>query len=73
MPQHPSGGEHGQFRVGSGAGGGAENSNILASGGVHQLVVKAGLSRGTVAPEGRQPVGLHQAGIVIFPHAARIE
>ena len=72
MPQHAPGGEHRQFRMGRGARGGAEDRDVLAAGRVHQSVVEAGLAGGALAPHRRELVGLHQARIVIFPHAARI-
>ena len=72
MPQHAAGGEHRQLRVRRGAGGGAEDGDVLALGGVHQLVVETGLARGAVAAQRCELVGLHQARVVVFPHAARI-
>ncbi len=72
MPQHAPGGEHRQFRIGRGARCGAEDRDVVAFGGVDQSVVKPGLARGAVASQAGELVGLHQARIVVFTHAARI-
>ena len=72
MPQHAPRGEHRQLRMRRGARGGAEDRDVLASGRVHQPVVEAGLARRAVAAHRGELVGLHQARVVIFPHAARI-
>ena len=72
MPQHAAGGEHRQLRIGRGAGGGAEDGDVLALGGVHQPVVQVGLARGAVAAQRCELVGLHQPRVVVFPHPARI-
>ena len=70
--QHAAGGEHRQFRIGCRARRRAEDRAILALGRIHQPVVKPRFARGAVAPHGGELVGFHQAGIVVFPHAARI-
>ena len=72
MPQHPPCGQHRQFRICRGARSGAEDRDVLAAGCVHQPVIEAGLARGAVAPHRGEPVGFHQSGVVIFPHAAGI-
>ena len=72
MPQHPSRRQHRQFWIGRGAGGGAEDRNVFAVGGVHQFVIETGLARGAVAPQLGKLAGFHQARVVVFPHAARI-
>ena len=72
MPQQPPCGQHRQLWVGGGAGGGAEDRDVLASGGIHQSIVKIWLARGAVASHRGEPVGFDQPGIVVFPHPARI-
>ena len=72
MFQHASGRQHRQLGIGRGARGGAEDRDIFALGGVDQPVVDVRLAQRAVAAHCSELFGLHQARVVIFPHAARI-
>ena len=72
MAEHAAGGEHRELRMRRGAGGGAEDRDVLALGRVDQPVVELRLARGAGAAELGELLGRHQPRIVIFPHAARI-